>query len=370
MIFAISGVIMTTNIDLGSMFRDYKVEEGTVPNDLHGGDIVFLIVRRHKSQARWLESSACLSDALCSCAYLTHTHSLSLSLSLSTLPNQILYISAIAIRFLSTFSLYALDITVLRNLKWPRCCRCIAFDMAEHIAAYPAERAPPATAWHRLRQGLKPSKYRLVREYDMTWRVAVVTSWGGLRGAVGLCLAMMVSQEFGSEFETENSLAPLGPKFMFHMSGIAFLTLVLNGSTAGALVHALGLVTAPPEAKVAWHGVTQELHAKLKELIHELKSDPMCVAPSSHGPSPQRLIARFASRCSPSLPLTLPSCMHSVRPPHLPPAGTGGLTGMRCSSICRHLHRVAKRISMGLSSSFTLSRSTRGARTSSASSHR
>jgi NhaP-type Na+/H+ or K+/H+ antiporter len=47
MIFAISGVIMTTNIDLGSMFRDYKVEEGTVPNDLHGGDVVFLIVRRN-----------------------------------------------------------------------------------------------------------------------------------------------------------------------------------------------------------------------------------------------------------------------------------------------------------------------------------
>ena len=84
MIFAISGVIMTTNIDLGSMFRDYKVEEGTVPNDLHGGDIVFLIVRRHKSQARWLESLACLSDALCSCAYLT----LSLSLSLSLYPPQ------------------------------------------------------------------------------------------------------------------------------------------------------------------------------------------------------------------------------------------------------------------------------------------
>ena len=285
-----------------------------------------------------------------------------------------MYISAIAIRFLSTFSLYALDITVLRNLKWPRCCRCIAFDIAEYSAAYPTGRAPPATAWHRLRQSLKPSKYRLVREYDMTWQVAVVTSWGGLRGAVGLCLAMMVSQEFGSEFGTENSLAPLGPKFMFHMSGIAFLTLVLNGSTAGALVHALGLVTAPPEAKVAWHGVTQELHTKLKELIHELKSDPMCVLSSARPPPQnQQLDSRYGAltpfrACT--TPSSLPSFLNVFIPSFFPPEGTGGLTGMRCSSICRHLHRGAKMISMGSLSSSTRSRSTRGARTSSATSHR
>ena len=40
MIFAISGVIITTNIDLLSMSRDY--ENLDAPNDLHAGDIVFL----------------------------------------------------------------------------------------------------------------------------------------------------------------------------------------------------------------------------------------------------------------------------------------------------------------------------------------
>ena len=134
---------------------------------------------------------------------------------------------------------------------------------------------PVPTFSERFGQGLSKSKYLLVSEYDMSWKVATVTSWGGLRGAVGLCLAMMVSQEFGSKHNWEHSKVPLGPKFMFHMAGIAFLTLVINGSTSGALVHGLGLVTAPPEAKVAWNGVTMELHHKLKDLIRELKNDPM-----------------------------------------------------------------------------------------------
>ena len=68
---------------------------------------------------------------------------------------------------------------------------------------------------------------------SLAWQGLLV--WGGLRGAIGLCLALMVSNQFKNDCEhgcdTNVSSVPVGPKFLFHMSGVALLTLVVNGST-------------------------------------------------------------------------------------------------------------------------------------------
>lgn len=68
--------------------------------------------------------------------------------------------------------------------------------------------------------------------YGLTWRNAVIMTWGGLRGAVGLALALVVENLAGDDV--------IGSKFLFHTSGIVVLTLVINATTIQTLLRILG----------------------------------------------------------------------------------------------------------------------------------
>jgi len=71
------------------------------------------------------------------------------------------------------------------------------------------------------------------------WREGCVMAWGGLRGVVGLALAIIVYDEAKkpgirmSEHE--------GKLILFHVGSVAFLTLLINGSTCASLLRVLGL---------------------------------------------------------------------------------------------------------------------------------
>eukprot|EP00929_Paragymnodinium_shiwhaense_P123099 TRINITY_DN9657_c0_g2_i1.p1 TRINITY_DN9657_c0_g2~~TRINITY_DN9657_c0_g2_i1.p1 ORF type:complete len:1181 (+),score=264.47 TRINITY_DN9657_c0_g2_i1:100-3642(+) len=66
---------------------------------------------------------------------------------------------------------------------------------------------------------------------------AIVMSWGGLRGAVGLALGIQVSME-----RADGKLSQLdADRFLFYVGGIAFLTLLVNAQTCPALVDGLGV---------------------------------------------------------------------------------------------------------------------------------
>eukprot|EP00934_Nitzschia_sp_Nitz4_P000343 Nitzschia sp. Nitz4//scaffold35_size145790//85172//87847//NITZ4_003034-RA/size145790-snap-gene-0.15-mRNA-1//1//CDS//3329549136//343//frame0 len=87
--------------------------------------------------------------------------------------------------------------------------------------------------------------------YPITSRIGLKTNWqeslfqvyGGLRGAVGIALAIALDSEVAhvsggtdtteEEIHTQQAFAMIG--------GMAFLTLVINGTTAGPLLRALGL---------------------------------------------------------------------------------------------------------------------------------
>jgi sodium/hydrogen exchanger 10/11 len=56
----------------------------------------------------------------------------------------------------------------------------------------------------------------------MDWRDAVVTTWGGLRGAMGLALALLVF------YDTDRICERVRQKVLLHTSGIVFLTVVVN----------------------------------------------------------------------------------------------------------------------------------------------
>eukprot|EP00927_Polykrikos_kofoidii_P071526 TRINITY_DN67788_c0_g1_i1.p1 TRINITY_DN67788_c0_g1~~TRINITY_DN67788_c0_g1_i1.p1 ORF type:complete len:1026 (+),score=207.36 TRINITY_DN67788_c0_g1_i1:67-3144(+) len=68
----------------------------------------------------------------------------------------------------------------------------------------------------------------------LTWKDSMVMVWGGLRGAVGLALAIAVDKHEAVDRKT-------GTKIIFHVSGLAGLTLLINATTAGQLLRLLGM---------------------------------------------------------------------------------------------------------------------------------
>merc|ERR1719199_652577 len=89
--------------------------------------------------------------------------------------------------------------------------------------------------------------------FGTNWRDCVVMGWGGLRGAVGLALALVVARD--SDIEKDASI-----KILFHVSGIAALTLFVNACTCKPLVESLGLTKR--------HQLKQEM---LEHLAHTME---------------------------------------------------------------------------------------------------
>ena len=71
--------------------------------------------------------------------------------------------------------------------------------------------------------------------YAISWKSILVMTWGGLRGAVGLALALIVSQD-----PRINSTS-LGSKFLFHTAGIVLLSLLINATSVKYLLRVLGM---------------------------------------------------------------------------------------------------------------------------------
>lgn len=94
-------------------------------------------------------------------------------------------------------------------------------------------------------------------------------AWSGLRGAVGLVLAIMVDMHPAVNEH-------IGSQFMFHIGGIAMLTLVINATLAGPLLRYLGFTDTPLieehtiEHLQQW---TKKETNKTFEEIHKFHSD-------------------------------------------------------------------------------------------------
>ena len=88
------------------------------------------------------------------------------------------------------------------------------------------------------------SFYPLLRNtgYGISQKELVVLVYGGLRGALGLTLSLMV----GVDMRIDERLRELT---VFYMSGMACLTLLVNGTTCGLLVNKIGMISEPETKK-------------------------------------------------------------------------------------------------------------------------
>ena len=77
--------------------------------------------------------------------------------------------------------------------------------------------------------------------YKLDFANAVLVTWGGLRGAVGLALGLIVA----GDAAILCSHPQLGSRFLFHCSGIVVLTLLVNGVTTKLVVQKLHLDRMP-----------------------------------------------------------------------------------------------------------------------------
>mmetsp|Transcript_2828 Transcript_2828/g.6619 ORF Transcript_2828/g.6619 Transcript_2828/m.6619 type:complete len:881 (-) Transcript_2828:125-2767(-) len=72
----------------------------------------------------------------------------------------------------------------------------------------------------------------------LTWQESVVMVHAGLRGAVGLVLAIILDLEPTVSHE-------IGSHVIFHVGGIAMMTIVVNSTSCGPLLHWLEMTKAP-----------------------------------------------------------------------------------------------------------------------------
>lgn len=69
-------------------------------------------------------------------------------------------------------------------------------------------------------------------------RNIIVSCWGGLRGAVGMALALLVKNDYGLLNKYGNNAAEV---IIFNTTGIVLLTLVINATTMSWLLDRLGM---------------------------------------------------------------------------------------------------------------------------------
>jgi NhaP-type Na+/H+ or K+/H+ antiporter len=75
--------------------------------------------------------------------------------------------------------------------------------------------------------------------YGLSTKEFFVVVWGGLRGALGLTLSLMVAVDTELPFR-------LRELTVFYMAGLASLTLLVNGTTCKSLCIYLELIENPP----------------------------------------------------------------------------------------------------------------------------
>ncbi|KAK3283476.1 hypothetical protein CYMTET_8826 [Cymbomonas tetramitiformis] len=109
--------------------------------------------------------------------------------------------------------------------------------------------------------------------YGLNWKEAAVMTWGGLRGAVGLALAIMVYNTDEVDEHGEQYISDSVKKYvLFHVSGIALWTLLINGTTCSLLIRKLGMLDTSYAQQKMLANVVHQAHGHMVHEYQELCS--------------------------------------------------------------------------------------------------
>ena len=101
--------------------------------------------------------------------------------------------------------------------------------------------------------------------YGLTKRESVILTWGGLRGALAMTLALMVSY-------TEAIPEDIRNQILFFTAGIVTLTLCINATTMRWLLNKLGLISVPSARVKLEYNIHKHIRESSEKYLERLKS--------------------------------------------------------------------------------------------------
>ena len=124
---------------------------------------------------------------------------------------------------------------------------------------------------------------------------AIVLTWGGLRGAVALALALSVAQQ-------GQIAAYIREQVLFLTAGLVVLTIVINGGSISALLQWLGLAQLPPAKRATVVKAEGLIHNEVAALLDTLRQDELLA--QADWPSIERSLQglRLSAQFQPSEP--------------------------------------------------------------------
>jgi len=102
--------------------------------------------------------------------------------------------------------------------------------------------------------------------YGLTGREFIVLVWGGLRGSLGLALALIVAVDDGLPKRMRDLV-------LFYMAGMAVMTLLINGTTCAWLVNRLEITAEPAIKNRLQKNLIAEMILKSEEKQEQLMAD-------------------------------------------------------------------------------------------------
>jgi NhaP-type Na+/H+ or K+/H+ antiporter len=106
--------------------------------------------------------------------------------------------------------------------------------------------------------------------HKCTWKEALFMSWAGLRGALGMALALIVRNSKEIDAESDEDLS----RMFFYVGGIAALTLIVNATLAQNVLTNLNLVGDESiEKALVMNQIKKRLRKKINLLIDDLKTE-------------------------------------------------------------------------------------------------
>jgi NhaP-type Na+/H+ or K+/H+ antiporter len=109
--------------------------------------------------------------------------------------------------------------------------------------------------------------------YGLPKKDAIVAWYGGLRGAVGLALALVFVGELAKSEHITPAQQLIADQFLFYISGIVALTLLVNATTIKFVVKKLGLTDIPPIKAVMFQNAFKAINQDAQKELEVIQND-------------------------------------------------------------------------------------------------